>query len=84
MANELVVAASFGFLGGVVRALVGISKNVWKAKKKFELNKVLFTVIAAGIIGIFTGLLFGTDYKLALVAGYAGTDLLEGAVKVSK
>ena len=42
------------------------------------------TVIVAFVIGIFTGLIFNFDYRLSLLAGYAGTDILEGIYKSFK
>ena len=41
----------------------------------------MITVFIAGIIGIFTGIVFNFDYRLSLLAGYAGTDILEGIYK---
>jgi hypothetical protein len=35
----------------------------------------------AAIIGIFVGIVFNFDYRLSLLAGYAGTDILEGVYK---
>ena len=39
------------------------------------------TVVIAAIIGIFVGIIFNFDYRLSLLAGYAGTDILEGIYK---
>jgi hypothetical protein len=36
------------------------------------------TVLTASIIGVFVGMIFNFDYRLSLLAGYAGTDILEG------
>ena len=33
------------------------------------------------MIGTFTGLIFNFDPRLSLLAGYAGTDILEGIYK---
>ena len=38
-------------------------------------------VIVAVVIGVFTGIIFNFDYRLSLLAGYAGTDILEGIYK---
>jgi len=32
------------------------------------------TVVIAVVIGIFVGIIFNFDYRLSLLAGYAGTD----------
>ncbi len=36
------------------------------------------------IIGIFIGIIFDFDPRLSLLAGYAGTDILEGIYKSFK
>jgi hypothetical protein len=41
----------------------------------------VITVIIAVIIGIFVGIIFNFDPRLSLLAGYAGTDILEGIYK---
>ena len=42
------------------------------------------TVTIAMIIGVFTGIVFNFDPRLSLLAGYAGTDILEGIYKSFK
>jgi fluoride ion exporter CrcB/FEX len=70
---------AFGFLGGAVRVLVGLCKNkVFSGKKKFNSGKFWFTIITSGVIGLFCALLLVEDYRIILLAGYAGTDLLQG------
>ena len=44
----------------------------------------LITLAVAIVIGVFTGLVFNFDYRLSLLAGYAGTDILEGIYKSFK
>ena len=41
----------------------------------------LFLVVVAVVIGCFVGLIFNFDYRLSLLAGYAGTDIIEGIYK---
>ncbi len=78
-------AALFGFIGGLARACVGFLKYKLDPKiKGFKLQAILFTLIASGIIGLFAGLFFPTDLKLSLLAGYAGTDFIEGLYKIRK
>ena len=38
-------------------------------------------VFIALVIGIFVGIVFDFDPRLSLLAGYAGTDILEGIYK---
>jgi len=83
--NNLLLAGLFGFIGGLTRAFVGILKHrLPKKKDKFKPVELAFTIIASGIIGLFCGLLVATDFKLSLLAGYAGTDLIEGIYKIRR
>ncbi len=75
-------AALFGFVGGITRACVGVLKNKAYRKKRFKITYFLWTVILSGIIGMFCGLFFISDYRFTLLAGYAGTDLIEGIYKI--
>lgn len=83
--DYLLGAALFGFIGGLARACVGFMKYRSANKKvKFKANAFLLTLIASGIIGLFCGLLISTNFALALLAGYAGTDLIENIYKIRK
>ena len=69
-------SALLGLLGGLARAAVGLIKAlrndieiVWKY--------TIITIISSAIIGAAAGILIDSDYKLSLIAGYVGTDLLE-------
>ncbi|MFQ5621526.1 MAG: hypothetical protein ACE5FT_06825 [Candidatus Nanoarchaeia archaeon] len=73
--------AYYGFLGGVVRALVGLMKSKM-FKRKFDAWYLVFTLIASGVIGAAAGLLVYGDYRLAILAGYAGTDFIEGVYRI--
>ncbi len=70
-----------GMVGGLLRALVGISKNVLASKKRLEPWRVVFTLLVGGIIGGVAGALVGGDWRISLLAGYAGSDLLEALYK---
>ena len=81
----LLTAALFGFIGGWARACVGYMKYSYKNKKsKFKPSAFLLTFLASGVIGLFAGLLVSTNFALALLAGYAGTDLIENIYKIKK
>jgi fluoride ion exporter CrcB/FEX len=73
----------FGGLGGLARSMLGLWKAISK-KKKVRWDYWLITILTSIVIGIFVGLLFAPDYKLALLTGYAGTDIIEGIVKATK
>ena len=71
-----------GALGGFVRALYGLMKAV-NRNDKISVGYFLLTIIVAGIIGGILGSVFTVDYKLAAIAGYAGTDVLENVFKAA-
>ncbi len=75
----------FGLFGGIIRSLVGLFKHkVFTGKEKFNSKKFWFTFIVSGLIGAFCALLLIQDYRIALLAGYAGTDLIQGVYKIVK
>ncbi|MDP3765730.1 MAG: hypothetical protein Q8R04_04390 [Nanoarchaeota archaeon] len=81
--NELVLAGLLGGIGGLTRGLVGLLKAL-ALKRKIIWTYWLITVTIALIIGVFTGIVFDFDPRLSLLAGYAGTDILEGVYKSFK
>ncbi|MEM4263592.1 MAG: hypothetical protein QW666_01700 [Candidatus Woesearchaeota archaeon] len=74
----LYIPILFGLLGGLVRGMEGIIKHVWSKGEPFDYRKILITLVLSAIIGGIVGYSFGETKVLALVAGYAGSDLLEG------
>lgn len=80
---SLINAAMFGLTGGVVRGVVGIVKSVRK-RKKLRTWYFLFTIASSGLIGMFAGMLLPFDYRISLLAGYAGIDLIESLYKIGK
>ena len=81
--NEILLVLSVGALGGVARATVGFFKAM-AVKMKIYWWYWLFTVVEAAIIGAFTGLIFNFDVRLSALAGYAGTDIIEGIYRSFK
>ena len=75
--------ALIGGLGGCVRGLVGLLKAL-SLRRKILWGYYAITVLVAVVIGAFVGIIFNFDYRLALLAGYAGTDILEGIYKSFK
>tara|TARA_Y100000310_G_C20402441_1_gene678078 strand:- start:230 stop:496 length:267 start_codon:yes stop_codon:yes gene_type:complete len=65
-----------GVLGGLVRALYGLLKAVNKDIVVHN-GHFLVTLIVSGLIGGMLGYVFNIDYKVAALAGYVGTDILE-------
>lgn len=81
MAVDLVTAGILGAGGGILRALVGFGKAS-SDKKKFNPSHFVITSIIGIIIGIVVGMILNFSWQFALVAGYAGTDVLEGIAKM--
>ena len=77
------MAGLLGGIGGVTRGIVGLLKAL-SLRRKVLWNYYLITVIIALIIGVFVGIIFDFDPRLSLLAGYAGTDILEGIYKSFK
>jgi len=78
--EALVIPGALGAVGGLTRGIVGLLKAL-SLRRKILWGYYIITVIVATIIGIFVGLVFNFDYRLSLLAGYAGTDILEGIYK---
>ena len=75
-----ILAGLLGGIGGLTRGFVGLLKAL-SLKRKIMWNYYAITVVIAIVIGIFIGIIFDFDYRLSLLAGYAGTDILEGIYK---
>ena len=78
--DTIVQAGLLGGIGGLTRGVVGLFKAL-SLRRRILWGYYSITVIAAMIIGVFIGLIFNFDYRLSLLAGYAGTDILEGIYK---
>lgn len=78
--NELIFPALLGGTGGLVRGFVGLLKAL-SLRRRILWGYYVITVVVAAIIGIFVGIIFNFDYRVSLLAGYAGTDILEGIYK---
>ncbi|MEK6840822.1 MAG: hypothetical protein AABX79_02620 [Nanoarchaeota archaeon] len=78
--DGVVLAGLLGGIGGLTRGLIGLLKAL-SLKRRILWNYYAITVVIAVVIGIFTGIIFDFDTRLSLLAGYAGTDILEGIYK---
>lgn len=76
----IVYSGILGGIGGLTRGVVGLLKALSLRRKILWLYYVI-TVLIAVIIGVFVGIVFDFDPRLSLLAGYAGTDILEGIYK---
>ena len=78
--EPIVLAGMLGGIGGLTRGLVGLLKAL-SLKRKILWDYYAVTVAIALVIGVFVGIIFDFDPRLSLLAGYAGTDILEGIYK---
>lgn len=78
--NDFFLPAILGGVGGLTRGLVGLLKAL-SLRRRIIWSYYAITVIVAAIIGVFIGVVFNFDYRLSLLAGYAGTDIIEGIYK---
>lgn len=78
--DPLYLAALLGGVGGLTRGFVGLLKAL-SLNRKILWTYYAITVVIAVVIGIFVGIIFNFDTRLSLLAGYAGTDILEGIYK---
>lgn len=78
--SSIILPALLGGVGGLTRGVVGLLKAL-SLRRKILWGYYGITVLVAIVIGVFTGLIFNFDYRLSLLAGYAGTDILEGIYK---
>jgi hypothetical protein len=78
--DAILLAAILGGVGGLTRGVVGLLKAL-SLRRKIIWSYYSITVLIAVIIGVFVGIVFNFDVRLSLLAGYAGTDILEGIYK---
>ena len=72
-----------GFLGGIIRGLVGFVKNKTIEKANhFKPSYFVVTTLIAGVVGAATGILADTEWQVSFLAGYAGTDFIENLYKI--
>lgn len=78
--SGFLIPGLLGGIGGLTRGFVGLLKAI-SLRRKILWGYYCVTVLVAVVIGFFTGIIFNFDYRLSLLAGYAGTDILEGIYK---
>lgn len=79
----ILISGILGGIGGLTRGFIGLLKAL-SLRRRILWGYYLITVLIATIIGVFTGIIFSFDHRLSLLAGYAGTDILEGIYKSFK
>src|SRR3990172_4347155 len=72
-----------GLAGGLVRGLVGILKQT-QNPDEFKIHWKYFglTMLVSGIVGVVSGIIADGDWRISLLAGYAGTDFLESLYRL--
>ncbi len=84
MVEVLLLTVAAGFAGGLLRASVGILKWQLRAPTKrmaFSSHYLTATILLAGLLGVVAGFYVIDDPRFALLAGYAGTDFIDGLYK---
>lgn len=73
-----------GFLGGLVRGLVGITKSQLFTPETFHFRWKYFgfSLFVSALVGLISGAIADGDWRLSLIAGYAGTDFLESLYRM--
>lgn len=74
-----------GFLGGVIRGLIGITKYVTATpskRRKVRKDWIVLNLLSSGGLGLIVGVFIANDVRFALLAGYAGTDFIENLFKI--
>lgn len=74
-----------GGMGGLVRGIVGVTKAQTFNPDTFKFQWKYFTVtiVVSMIVGQLAGLIANADWRMSLLAGYAGSDFLESMYKLS-
>ena len=72
-----------GLMGGALRGIIGISKSlILKKEEQINYGWFFVSVAVAMAIGIIAVSFMGGGFEIALLSGYAGSDLLESLVKL--
>lgn len=79
MTLEWVVAG--GIAGGLLRSMIGILKAI-RQGRKLSRRYFISTMLIAALFGIVAGMFVANDLRFALLAGYAGSDFIEGLYRV--
>ena len=83
---EILQFLLFGALGGLVRGLLGAYKNSLHVGngKKIDWGKMSLQIACSFVIGGVVGMIVDQNPVTALASGYAGLDLIDSVIKLSK
>ncbi|MCX6817222.1 MAG: hypothetical protein NTZ93_05135 [Candidatus Beckwithbacteria bacterium] len=72
-----------GLIGGALRGIIGIAKSlIIKQEEQINYGWFFVSVSVAMAIGVIAATFMGGGLEVALLAGYAGSDLLESLFKL--
>ena len=73
-----------GGMGGLIRGIVGIYKSYAASPATFKFDWKYFGISlgVSMITGQMAGIVFNSDWRSSLLAGYAGSDFLESLYKI--
>ncbi len=72
----------FGFVGGVIRGLVGFIKHQFSYRDVgFNLPRFFTMMFLSGIIGLVVAYVFKQSPAFSLIVGYAGGGFIENGYK---
>lgn len=82
--TELILGSLLpGLVGGSVKGFFGVAKNVWAKKQTFIISKLFYSLIVAIIAGGLASVIIAQpDWRISLLAGYLGVDLIESLAKI--
>lgn len=84
MPTELIIfaiVAAAGFIGGLIRGLVGVLKAM-RQGRKLRAKYFALTLLLSALIGLIAAMFVENDVRFAVLAGYVGGDFIESLYKV--
>ena len=66
-----------GMLGGLARGVVGVSKMIGRGGD-FNAFRMAYAILVSTLVGALAAAVAGGDWRIGVLAGYAGGDFLEG------
>ena len=74
---ETIIAAAIGCAGGIIRSSIGLFKA--RARQdKIRIGYIFRTIRLSALSGTIIGSFFGLNSTISFIAGYVGSDILEG------
>ena len=77
--NNLIANGIFGASGQLLRSVIGLRKAV-EVGADFNLQRFMLTLGTGMLLGFLVGMWL-SDPRGAFLAGYAGTDFIEGWIR---